>query len=830
MSTVVQSDWLNAVNGSYAVAANWSPAIIPTYKKKTATEYDVTLGGTATSGTAAFTVTSSANEQVGFLTVNANATLAISGGTFTVDSEVNNYSKAYNLGAIDVASGATVKFGAAGNPSNDSSEIWNTGAVTIAGTLRIDAPEFGLYGAGTFKLNGGTILGATTGGGNIFDNETDTITGSGTIGNGVGASGGAGLYLTNSNGATIDATAAKALTLDTGTNSIENAGTIETTGAGGLAIDSNMQQDGQLIASGKGALSVNNALVGGGTYSVLSGGTITLDNGQFGTGGIMTIAAGGTLTTTAGNTTGVGTNNAFAGDVLSVNDIENSGVVKVVDDSTLNFNSDIYGIGKITLGDTTGSAALEIFGGGSQLYATGGVVLSNDAANSILSNGAGEPLDNYATISGAGTIGDGFLRLDNQPGGVVNANDSVGLTIAGDGAAVAAGSESPNNNDGLVETTGAGGLTITGQFYNAGTLKAAGAGALTLNGAQIYSGGGIVETTGTGLIVLENNAGISHQADVSISAGGSLSTSTGDTSDAVEANVFNKGTINVASASTLEVSSIWQNSGSVNLNGASTATELEIEADSAWRLLGGGKVNLNGADSAIISGGAGTTLLNVNNSITGAGVIGDANMTVNNEAGATIDATGTSGLMLDASNTIYNAGTIESNSAGGLTIEAAMYSPGNLIANSGGDIVAEDAVSGPGLTTINGTGSITFGGENDSNVTFGAGGSGSLILEDSTQNYANIYGFGVGDTIDLRDFAYVSGSTQIDSTNSAFGEFDGTLVINNGSMDSAPLYLEGNYTPAYLTANNLAFQFSSDGHEIGSTGTFGTDVKLVSTG
>ena len=424
---------------------------------------------------------------------------------------------------------------------------------------------------------------------------------------------------------------------------------------------------------------------------------------------------------------------------------------------------------------------------------------------------------------------------------MVNANGSVGLTIAADAAAVTAGSESSNYNAGLIEATGAGRLTITGQFNNAGTIKASGTGVLILNGAQIYTGGGRVQTSGTGSIVLEKNAQINHQSAVSILAGGSLSTTALDASDAVENNVTNAGTINVVNNSALYADFHWQNSGSVNVEGTSAATTLYVAASSYLDLQGDdplhrGTVNLEGTHSAILSAGAGADLDNINNLISGSGVIGDANMTIDNQTSGTIDATGTSGLILDATpdtsgNTyIYNAGTIESNSAGGLTIEAAMYSPGKLIANTGGNIVAEDAVYGPGVTDINGTGSIEFGGENDGNTYFGAGGAGSLILDNSAQNYANIYGFASGDTIDLRDFAYVSGSTKIDSTKSGFGEFDAGLILTNGSAYSSPLYLEGNYTAANLTANHLAFQFSSDGHEIGATGKFGTDVTLVSTG
>jgi hypothetical protein len=80
--------------------------------------------------------------------------------------------------------------------------------------------------------------------------------------------------------------------------------------------------------------------------------------------------------------------------------------------------------------------------------------------------------------------------LYNAPGGVVDADDSVGLTIVG----VSQGTENANYNSGLAETTGAGGLTITGLFGNAGDLDATGAGALTLSNATITNGG-VLQTT-----------------------------------------------------------------------------------------------------------------------------------------------------------------------------------------------------------------------------------------------------------------------------------------------------------------------------------------------
>jgi hypothetical protein len=353
--------------------------------------------------------------------------------------------------------------------------------------------------------------------------------------------------------------------------------------------------------------------------------------------------------------------------------------------------------------------------------------------------------------------------------------------------------------------------------------------------------GGTVEATGSGSsIVLENDSVIAGGL-VSIASGAVLTTTAGDTADALEANTFNAGTIDVVDDSTLFVEGHWQNFGMVMLsfNMATGAGTVDIEAGHTWTLQGGGWVCLYGEGSSIQSdpnatSGATDTLDNVDDTIKGGNIIGDQYMSIDNHTGATIDAVGD--LTIDAitgvpgpggSTHIYNAGVIETDPTlgGNITIESQMQNFGQLIANSGA-IDAEFAVYNNGVAEINGSGSIEFGAEVDNDVLFGTGanaGAGTLILDtaDTTSNFSgSISGFAVGDTIDLRDYAY-SAATNVSS--STFGSLDGLLVLSNGSgANSAGLHLLGDYTNAYLTANNEAFQFGSDGGG-------GTTIKLVST-
>jgi len=534
------------------------------------------------------------------------------------------------------------------------------------------------------------------------------------------------------------------------------------------------------------------------------------------------------LTTSSGDTLGLlaSSGDSFTGaDVLTA-DVNNYGTISVADGSTLNLHAAVINssTGTLALNGSTGPTKLEIYGGskGGAAVSGGLILLSNSAQNSIISDGAGTQFSNASIIRGAGTIGDGWLRLYNSPVGRINANQAVGLTIVADAAAVTAGTENTNYNAGTVATTGAGGLTIDGAFNNAGILEALGTGALTIDGQHlatnpgVYGGGGIVEVFAGSSIVLKNNAEVTSQAYISISAGGLMKTTSGDTADTVEDNLISSGAFNVAANSTAIFEGTWQNSGAVNLNGsAAGAAQIEIEAGNNWTLLDAGTVTLNGFNDSIISQGAGTELRNRGNTIQGAGTIGDTNMTIENDYGSTINAMvegSSKTLNLDATaydpstqtTFINNGGTVEASSGATLDIDSAMYNSQYLIANAGSTVDAQDAVFGPGLSIIRGNGSMEFGAEADNDVRYAQGSGGQLILDDSAQFFGNIYQMTVGDSVDLRDFAFTNPSAMKVGGDSGFGTLDGALQSNRTSL-SSNLYLEGNYQSA-------AWTFKSDAH------------------
>jgi hypothetical protein len=828
------SGWNNSNGGLFSTAHDWSPIGVPN-------------SGSSDAGlptlSQPYTVTSDLNETLDFLEVDANATLAITGGTFSVVSTANTFSNVYNFGTITVGAASTLRLGA--NVSGDNTEINGPGTVVVAGTgstpgtiatMQINTPFMGLYGGAQVGVSAnGQILGLTTGLTNL-QVHNGTIYGGGSIGNGGNAPVGDGLSLTVTALGTINASGGHAMALETGANAITNGGLIETTNVGGLTIDSQMFQNGRLVAAGTGALTINGVEIQGlGNVTTSNVGKIVLHQGQLTDGGLVNIgsaaAAGGTLTTTSGDTLGLlaSSDDSFAGaDVLSA-DINNYGTISVANDSTLNLNATVTSpsTGTLALNGSTGPTILEIYGGVNKGASIDGgfILLSNSAENSIVSDGAGTQLSNYSVIRGSGTIGDGWLRLYNSPVGRINANQAVGLTIVADADAVAAGTESVNYSAGTVATTGAGGLTIDGAFNNAGILEALGTGALIINGENlatnpgVESGGGIVEAFAGASIVLENNAEVIQQGYVSIAAGGLMRTSNGDTADIVEDNLISSGDFNVRFNSTAILDGNWQNSGAVNLNGsAAGAAQVEIEAGKNWTLFDAGTVTLNGFNDSIVSQGAGADLRNRGNTIQGAGTIGDTNMTIENDYGSTINAMveGSSDtLTLDATaynpttqtTFINNAGLVEASAGATLNIDSAMYNSLDLIANTGSTVDAQDAVYGPGLSIIRGNGSMEFGAEADNDVRYAQGSGGQLILDDSAQFFGTIYQLAVGDSIDLRDFAYNSANPSAMKVggDSGFGTLDAGLQITNGTSLSSSLYLQGDYQSA-------AFTFKADAH------------------
>ncbi len=592
------------------------------------------------------TVDNTGNSNAGQIVANGGNVLlsggTIRGGTITTPS-----------GDVQTSGGGNHLDGsAAGAPLNNAGTVAVTdntnlaleGTINNTGTIALrsagnttdliaNSATVTLTGGGQVTMNdhgSNRIYGASAS--NVLDNVNNTISGGGQLGAGQ-------LTLKNEASGVIDASSASTtLHLNTSANVVINNGLIEGTGAGQLQIEG-----GTAIDSSSGGT----ILAGAGSGVALNGATLT--------GGTLKTAAGAAIYTAGG----VDTLDGTSGKTLN-----NTGLVQVSDNNTLNLQGVINNTGTLAVNSNGNTTTLELTSSKVTLQGGGQVVLNNHTSNFIYgASGADTLLNVDNTISGGGQLGDGQMTLTNQA--TINANQSSALVLNTAGNVV--------TNSGLLEATSSGGLTIAGgtdvDSSSGGTVTGTGGPGVVLNNATLTGGTltGLVQTSG-GTNVLDGTAG---------------------------KTLTNKGTVQVNDNQALRLQGVISNTGSITLASGGNTTELFINSPTVT-LQGGGQVVLNNHTSNFILGAvAADTLLNVDNTISGGGQIGDGQMTLINQA--TINANQSSALVLNtAGNVVTNSGLIEATSSGGLTIAGGT----DVDSSSGGTVTG---TGGPGVVLNNAT-------------------------------------------------------------------------------------------------------------------------------
>ncbi len=259
-------------------------------------------------------------------------------------------------------------------------------------------------------------------------------------------------------------------------------------------------------------------------------------------------------------------------------------------------------------------------------------------------------------------------------------------------------------------------------------------------------------TDGTSTVTFDINASV---ADLHLASGNTLTTNLN-----TQLSVFGTQIINA---------------GQIQLNGGgNTNSFLNIANNVA--LQGGGTLTLSvapGAGSAFIQGNAGgLTLTNVDNTIQGAGVIGNNGLALTNDVGGTINANVSGqGLLLDGGGLVTNAGLLKATNGGFLEIE-------NTVNNAGGNITADGGtaqffgaavIQGGTLNTLNGG-------------ILGTPGGNSATLDGST---------GAGAVTISPGSTYTSA---LNSTTNILGTINnnGDLQVNGGANTNTALNLTGN--------------------------------------
>ncbi|MDQ2861893.1 MAG: hypothetical protein M3T55_14475, partial [Pseudomonadota bacterium] len=224
----------------------------------------------------------------------AGSVTAASGDTLTFTASGNQFAGTLaGAGTVAFVGGSDTLLGtslAAASTTINGAAVTLSGVITVAGTaivanstLTVAAAGATLAGAGAILSNTGAnlIVGATSSAALTVDSHLY----------GEGQLGGGSMMLTNAVGGLIEGDGAAALVIDTGANTVVNAGTIEAVSAAGVTIQSALNNSGLLFAEG-GNLTVNGAVTGAGAAKV---DVATLDFASSFTGDVAFIGTTGAL-------------------------------------------------------------------------------------------------------------------------------------------------------------------------------------------------------------------------------------------------------------------------------------------------------------------------------------------------------------------------------------------------------------------------------------------------------------------------------------------------------------------------------------------------------
>ncbi len=358
-----------------------------------------------------------------------------------------------------------------------------------------------------------------------------------------------------------------------------------------------------------------------------------------------------------------------------------------------------------------------------------------------ITNGAGNNASFSGTLSPAGT-----LQIDTTPPAApVIASDTVNA-----------------NNTVTLNGTAAAASTVT--VYDGQT--ALGTATANASGAWSYTTGPLA------------NGSLIFTATATDAAG-----NTSTTSNAVDPTVgaltgVQAGTVSVTDGTRLEITATVDNTGTIALDATGDGADLAVVGSTT--LTGSGKVTLsNNAGNLIGSNGAPAILTNVNNTIAGAGTIGDDDLTLINQG--VIDANQTAALVINtASNTITNYGTLQATANGGLDIESNVSNATTIEAyGTSAKVVIESSVTNATTGLI-----LASGSDAQINLDNATISDGTLQTSGSTDLIET-----VGGSANALDGLTISRNSTVEinpgSTLTLNGTIanSGTLLVNGGLLD-----------------------------------------------
>ena len=181
--------------------------------------------------------------------------------------------------------------------------------------------------------------------------------------------------------------------------------------------------------------------------------------------GTLSVAAAGQMKFT-------GAGDSFAGTLAGAGTVDFQSGSDALNGTTLTVANVVIATATVTLAgmiDNAGyvassTANLIVAAGGASLTGVGTLTMSNSATNRIYGATSSATLTNVDNrIVGAGLLGNGDMTLINESAGLINGNDSNALIIdTGSNTIV---------NDGFIEATGAGGITIKSAVTGTGSVQ-----------------------------------------------------------------------------------------------------------------------------------------------------------------------------------------------------------------------------------------------------------------------------------------------------------------------------------------------------------------------
>ena len=429
--------------------------------------------------------------------------------------------------------------------------------------------------------------------------------------------------------------------------------------------------------------------------------------------------------------------------------------------------------------------ATNILKGGSAVVSSGGLARSA----TVLSGGFVE-LVNGGIASSATILSGGLMEV--LSGGVaVSATVSSGGVLQLAGSGVVSGD---TINNGTLEVTANGGLIISNHVENAGKVEVLGANVgLTINGATILtpavvlpimSGGSHSSTNTVEGFVVASGGGAHVDLDNAVLVGTTLTTSGANAVIDTVSGSFNQiddalitlgSLLKINDGSELTLHGVFNNSGTISANGTSDAGTY-IEVLSGVELTGGGKLLLSPAgQTAILNWTSGNTassgtLENLNNTIAGAGQIGNGGgLTLTNDG--VIDGDVGAGIYFETgSSVISNGGTLEATSGAALVFNGTITSNRSaaVIAAFGANskVMLAGAVIEGGILKTSGANATIATSEGSSNTISGAAIAAGSIIEAVSSG-----------TIDLESVTISSGATVKASGG-------GDLILNGATIEA----------------------------------------------